>query len=100
MLIKNSEQIKMISMAGRILASVAQELKKNIKEGITLKELDSLAKKLIETFDASPTFLGYQPYGADHPFPASICASAKSLAVTIHLSNKVFEKSLRHYSLK
>jgi methionyl aminopeptidase len=79
--IKNAEQIKMISMAGRILASVAQELKKNIKEGMTLKELDSLAKKLIETFDASPTFLGYQPYGADHPFPASICASINEVVV-------------------
>lgn len=71
----------MISLAGRILASVAQELKKNIKERMMLKELDCLAKKLIEDAGAKPTFLGYQPHGADHPFPASICTSVNEVVV-------------------
>ena len=81
MLIKTPEQIKKIKISGKILASVAKELKKNIAEGVVLKDLDLLAKKLIRDAGAEPAFLGYQPYGADHPFPASICASLNEVVV-------------------
>ncbi len=81
MLIKTPEQIKKIKISGKILASVAKELKKNIAEGVVLKDLDILARKLIEEAGAEPAFLGYQPHGADHPFPASICASLNEVVV-------------------
>ncbi|MCL5017186.1 MAG: type I methionyl aminopeptidase [Patescibacteria group bacterium] len=81
MLIKTPEQIKNIKLSGKILASVAKELKRNVKEGVVLKDLDKLAKKLIEDAGAEPAFLGYQPSGADHPFPASICASLNEVVV-------------------
>ena len=81
MLIKTQEQIKKIRISGKILASVAKELKKNIFEGVALKDLDVLAKKLIREAGAEPAFLGYQPHGADHPFPASICASLNEVVV-------------------
>jgi len=80
-LIKTQEQIKKIRISGKILASVAKELKKNIFEGVALKDLDVLAKKLIREAGAEPAFLGYQPHGADHPFPASICASLNEVVV-------------------
>jgi len=80
-LIKTQEQIKKIKISGKILASVAKELKRNIAEGVTLKDLDILARKLIEDAGAEPAFLGYQPHGADHPFPASICASLNEVVV-------------------
>ncbi len=79
--IKTPEQIKKIKISGKILASVAKELKKNITEGAVLKDLDLLAKKLIRDAGAEPAFLGYQPHGADHPFPASICASLNEVVV-------------------
>lgn len=81
MFIKTPEQIKKIKISGKILASVAKELKKNISEGVALKDLDLLARKLIEEAGAEPAFLGYQPHGADHPFPASICASLNEVVV-------------------
>lgn len=81
MLIKTPEQIKNIRIAGKILANTAKELKKSIAEGVVLKDLDKLAKKLIEDAGAEPTFLGYQPSGANHPFPASICASLNEVVV-------------------
>lgn len=81
MLIKTQEQIKKIKVSGKILASVAKELKKNIFEGVVLKDLDLLARKLIQEAGAEPAFLGYQPHGADHPFPASICASLNEVVV-------------------
>ena len=81
MLIKTQEQIKKIKVSGKILASVAKELKKNIAVGVMLKDLDILARKLMEEAGAEPAFLGYQPHGADHPFPASICASLNEVVV-------------------
>ncbi len=80
-MIKTAEQIKNIRIAGKILASVAKLVKAEVKEGISLKELDMMTKKLIESAGAEPTFLNYQPYGADKPFPASICASINEVVV-------------------
>lgn len=80
-MIKSPEQIKNIRIAGKILANVAKKVKTEVKEGVSLKQLDSMTKKLIEEAGAEPTFLGYQPYGADKPFPASICASVNEIVV-------------------
>ena len=80
-MIKSPEEIKLIRVAGKILANVAKQVKDLAKEGITLKELDAITKKLIEEAGAEPTFLGYQPYGAEKPFPASICTSLNEVVV-------------------
>lgn len=80
-MIKTPEQIKMIRNAGKILASVSKKVKEAAKEGVTLKELDALAEKLIREAGAEPTFLGYQPYGAETAFPASICSSVNEIVV-------------------
>lgn len=80
-MIKTAEQIKNIRIAGKILASVAKKVKAEAKEGVSLKELDKMTKKLIEEAGAEPTFLGYQPYGADKPFPASVCSSVNEVVV-------------------
>ena len=47
-MIKTAEQIKMIKVAGKILANVAGKIKDLAKEGISLKELDKFTKKLIQ----------------------------------------------------
>ena len=80
-MIKTQEQIKKIRIAGKILANVASQIKEVIAVGVSLKELDKLTKRLIEKAGAEPTFLGYHPYGAENPFPASICASLNSVVV-------------------
>lgn len=80
-MIKTPEQIKLIRVAGKILANVAKKVKDSANQGVSLKELDKLTKKLIEESGAEPTFLGYQPYGAKKPFPASICASLNEVVV-------------------
>ncbi len=80
-MIKTAEQIKNIRVAGKILANVSKKVRSEVKEGITLKELDTLTRRLIEEAGAEPTFLGYRPYGADRPFPASICASVNEIVV-------------------
>ena len=80
-MIKTAEEIKLIRAAGKILAATAKRIKEEVKEGISLIELDDLTRELIGEAGAEPTFLGYQPYGAAKPFPASICASLNEVVV-------------------
>lgn len=81
MLVKTNEQIKKIRIAGKILASVSKQIESKIKEGVSLKELDLLAKRLIKEAGAEPAFLNYHPFGAKKPYPASICASLNEVVV-------------------
>lgn len=80
-MIKTEEQIKMIRIAGKILASVAKKIESAIQEGVSLRELDELVKHLIEEAGAEPAFLGYHAFGAKKPYPSSICASINETVV-------------------
>ena len=55
--------------AGRIAARVLVELGKLVRPGVSTKDLDRAAERMIREAGAVPTFLGYRGY------PASICAS-------------------------
>ncbi len=66
---KTPREIEIMREAGRIVAMTHQELKKHIKPGVTTKELDAIAEKIIRENDAIPSFKGY------NGFPGSVCAS-------------------------
>ena len=66
---KSKEELKLMREAGNIVALVHQEMKRIIEPGISTKDLDDAAYRIIKENKAVPTFLGY------HGFPASICAS-------------------------
>ena len=66
---KSRDEIKRMRHAGHIVALVHQEMKKVVEPGISTKELDNIAMKIIKENKAIPTFLGYAG------FPASICTS-------------------------
>ncbi|TYR78542.1 type I methionyl aminopeptidase [Priestia megaterium] len=66
---KTPREIAIMREAGRIVALTHQELKKHIQPGITTKELDAIAEKIIRQHDAIPSFKGY------NGFRGSICAS-------------------------
>ncbi len=55
--------------AGHILACVHEEIEKLIEPGISSKELDRQAEKIIRGYDCIPSFLNYNGY------PASLCVS-------------------------
>ncbi len=67
--LKSAQEIEMMREAGQIVGKTLQMLRKAIKPGITTAQLDALAKRKIESYNAQPAFLGYRG------FPASICAS-------------------------
>ena len=66
---KSREEIKLMRMAGNIVALVHQEMARVIEPGISTLELDKIAYDIIKKNKAIPTFLGYCGY------PNSICAS-------------------------
>lgn len=66
---KSREEIKLMKMAGDIVAQVHLAMKDAVKPGVSTKELDDIAYEIIKSNKAIPTFKGY------HGFPASICAS-------------------------
>ncbi len=67
--IKTEEEIELMKIAGSIVGDTHKYLIPYIKEGITTKELDTLAYNYIISRDATPSFLNYNGY------PGSICTS-------------------------
>ena len=67
--IKSEREIELLRIAGNIVHETRMYLIPFIKEGITTKELDTLAEEFIRSKGATPSFKGYDDY------PASICTS-------------------------
>jgi methionyl aminopeptidase len=80
-LIKTEAQVALMAEAGRILAKTLKFLEAQVKEGMTLLELDRLARETIIAEGGKPAFLGYKPYGAKHPYPATLCTSLNEVVV-------------------
>lgn len=66
---KTDRELKIMRYAGKIVAWTHQELQRHIKPGITTAELDQIADRFIQSYDAVPSFKGY------HGFTGSICTS-------------------------
>ncbi len=67
--------MKRMKHAGYIVALVHQKMKEVVVPGISTKELDEIAMKIIKENRAIPTFLGYSG------FPACICTSINEQVV-------------------
>lgn len=74
--IKTPEQIQSMRDGGRKLAEVYQELRGFVKSGLTLKEINDYAHKLILEKGATPTYLEPVPN-----FPGVICISVNDALV-------------------
>ncbi len=66
---KSEQEIELMREAGRIVALAHQAIAQATEPGITTRELDAIAERVIRQHKATPSFKGY------HGFPASICAS-------------------------
>lgn len=67
--VKNSEQLKLMKVAGRITGEALAIAGEMIREGVTTKQLDDKIRHHIEKCGAKPSFLGYGG------FPGSACIS-------------------------
>ncbi len=72
---KTPEQLEKMAAAGAILVRCLHMLEAKARPGVTTKELDLAAEKLIRSQGAEPAFKGYRG------FPASICSSPNSMVV-------------------
>lgn len=84
--IKTQKEIEIMSRAGKILAQIMQQIKKQVQPDITTKSLDKLASELIFKFEAEPAFLGYQGY------PAVLCASVNNEIVHALPSQRILKQ--------
>ena len=84
---KSKFEVNLMKQAGNIVALVHAAMKEAVKEGVTTKELDEIAYKIIKSNKADPTFLGY------HGFPGTICASINEQVVHGIPSNDVVLKN-------
>jgi methionyl aminopeptidase len=80
-IIKTGEEIEILREGGRRLATVLYKVRDMVKPGISTKELDTYAEKLIREGGDVPAFLNYRPAGASSPFPASLCVSVNDEVV-------------------
>jgi methionyl aminopeptidase len=67
--------------AGRVVATALQEVRKHAAVGVSLTELDQIAREVLAEAGATSPFLGYQPSFAHSPFPAVICSSVNDVAL-------------------
>jgi len=79
--IKTPEEIEILREGGEHLSFVLYKLKDMVKPGISTKDLDAYALKLIRSFGDEPAFLNYRPSGARTPFPSSLCVSVNDEVV-------------------
>lgn len=73
--LKNAEQAAKMRAAGHLLDEVLTQVCAAVKPGVTTKQLDQLAERLIRQAGAKPSFLGYSG------FPASLCTSVDQVVV-------------------
>ena len=73
--IKSAKEIELRREAGRLLATVHQEMEQAIRPGMTTKEIDILGDTLIRKLGCIPNFKNY------HGYPASICVSVNDEVV-------------------
>ena len=84
--IKTEKEIKIMTEGGKKIAQILEKLKKKLKPGITTKELDKLAEKLISKSGGEPNFKGYEG------FPATICTSINEEVVHCIPSERKLKK--------
>jgi methionyl aminopeptidase len=79
--------IKNLRESGKRLAFVVKKIGEAIKPGVSLIELDKLAYDLIVNSKKGkqdgdkPALLKYHPYGADFPYPNTLCISVNDAVV-------------------
>nr|NIO03076.1 type I methionyl aminopeptidase [Pseudomonadota bacterium]NIS67440.1 type I methionyl aminopeptidase [Pseudomonadota bacterium] len=73
--IKSQREIEILRKSNRIVAEVLQHLREMLKSGVTGKDLDQVAERMVREMGAVPAFKGYRGY------PANICVSINEQVV-------------------
>ena len=74
--LKMAAEIEQMRAAGRVVAAALTAVKKEAAVGVSLRELDEVAREVLASAGAVSLFEGYQPGFAGSPFSGVICTSA------------------------
>ena len=72
---KGPQEIAAMREAGKVVAAAIEATREAVRPGVTTRELDAVAEKVIRDAGAVPSFLGY------HGFPATLCLSVNEEVV-------------------
>lgn len=79
--LKTKEDIRILRQGGKRHAEIMRQLMGMVRPGLVTTELNDAAVRLIHKGGDEASILHYQPYGADRPYPASICVSVNDEVV-------------------
>ncbi|MFD0269415.1 type I methionyl aminopeptidase [Streptomyces sp. NPDC127106] len=79
--IKTEQSIDEMRAAGRVVAHALAAVRDAARVGVSLLELDRVARGVLAGAGATSPFLGYRPHFAPVPFPGVICASVNDAIV-------------------
>lgn len=72
---KSADQVVAMRRAGLVVADALDAVRRELRAGVSTKELDSVAEEEIRSRGATPSFIGY------HGYPASLCVSVNDEVV-------------------
>ncbi|PJI94962.1 type I methionyl aminopeptidase [Luteimicrobium subarcticum] len=81
MALKTPGEIDAMREAGRVVAQALQACREAAEVGVTMKQLDQVARDVIFGAGATSPFLNYHPQWAPTPFAGVICASVNDEVV-------------------
>ncbi len=79
--LKTDASIDAMYAAGQVVAQALTAARKAADVGVSLLELDEVAREVLRSAGATSPFLGYRPSFAPTPFPAVLCASVNDAIV-------------------
>lgn len=79
--IKTDSALEAMREAGRVVGRALAAVRGAAGPGVRLRELDEVARTVLDEAGAGSPFLGYRPSFAPVPFPGVICASVNDAVV-------------------
>jgi methionyl aminopeptidase len=92
--LKSKEEVELMRQAGKIVATVLDEIRRHTRPGVATSKLNRIAEDVLKRHNATPVFKGYpnQRQGLP-PFPAAITACINSeLVHGIPNKNRVLQQ--------
>ena len=90
--IKTKKEIDLIRESSRLVAETLQLLKRNVRPGVSTKELDQIAEDYILSNNGIAAFKGYSQGGGSINYPGAICASIDDQVVHGIPGNRILKE--------
>ncbi len=85
-ILKSAEEVEVMRRAGKIVATVLEKLREEVKPGVKTRYLDKVAERELKKLGAQASFKGYMGY------PASLCVSVNDEIVHGIPGNRVLNE--------